>query len=238
MFTNLHLHNCKHLISQCSLTPFSMLVIIIVHMSTGVIEPAVPMESALLLGQALMALSLSMTQSFNPKDVAIFHSGHWHQPWSNICRCWSSQPCTWQTKLKRSSLGPRSQHQLLLIVPPILALPVPSKPVKQWNFCKANWSHCNTLTNKLVKSLLPPDSPNVDPAYQDFCNVIRTAAKHSIPRSHQITTYHVGIYIYIRSEVCSFLEPVLKKLESHPWLGCWVQEPLPDISAVARRKRL
>ena len=32
--------------------PFSMLAILIVHMPTGVIEPAVPMESVLLLGQA------------------------------------------------------------------------------------------------------------------------------------------------------------------------------------------
>ena len=60
-----------------------------------------------------------------------------------------------------------------------------SKPVKQWNFGKANWSCHNTLTNKLAKSLFPPDSPDVDLAYRDFCNVIRTAAKHSIPCSCQ-----------------------------------------------------
>ena len=46
-----------------------MLVILIVSMSTGVIEPAVPMESALLLGQALMALSLSMTQRVWPPFI-------------------------------------------------------------------------------------------------------------------------------------------------------------------------
>ena len=78
----------------------------------------------------------------------------------------------------------RSQHRPSLIVPPRLALPVSSKPVKRWNFRKANWSHYNTLTNKLAKSLLPPDSPDVDLAYQDCgsCNVIRTEAKNSIPR--------------------------------------------------------
>ena len=32
---------------------------------------------------------------------------------------------------------------------------------------------------------LPPDSPDVDLAYQDFCNVIRTAAKNSIPRGRR-----------------------------------------------------
>ena len=43
-----------------------MLAILIVRLSAEVIEPAVPMESALLLGQVLMALSLSTTQSTWP----------------------------------------------------------------------------------------------------------------------------------------------------------------------------
>ena len=43
-----------------------MLAILIVHMLTGVIEPATPMENALLLGQALMVLSLSTTQRIWP----------------------------------------------------------------------------------------------------------------------------------------------------------------------------
>ena len=42
-----------------------------------------------------------------------------------------------------------------------------------------------SLTNKLAKSLLPPDSPDVDLAYQDFCNVIRSATKNSIPRGRR-----------------------------------------------------
>ena len=46
-----------------------MLAILIVRMSTGVIEPAVPMESALLLRQALTALSLSTTQRMRPAFI-------------------------------------------------------------------------------------------------------------------------------------------------------------------------
>ena len=38
---------------------------------------------------------------------------------------------------------------------------------------------------KLAKSLLPPDSPDVDLVCQDFCNVIRTATKNSIPRGRR-----------------------------------------------------
>ena len=50
---------------------------------------------------------------------------------------------------------------------------------------QGNWSHYNALTNKLAKSSFPPDSPDVDLAYQDFCNVIRTATKNSIPRGRR-----------------------------------------------------
>ena len=69
MSKNLHLRDCKRLISQCSLTPFSMLAILIAHMSTEVIEPAVLVESALLLGHALTALFLSTTQRTWPPFI-------------------------------------------------------------------------------------------------------------------------------------------------------------------------
>ena len=54
-------------------------------------------------------------------------------------------------------------------------------PVKRWNFCKAKWSHYIASTNKFAKTLLPPDSLDVDAAYQDFCNTIKKAAKKTIP---------------------------------------------------------
>ena len=47
---------------------------------------------------------------------------------------------------------PRSQHRPSLITPPRFARPVPSKPVKQWNFRKAKWSHYITFTNKLSRT--------------------------------------------------------------------------------------
>ena len=58
-------------------------------------------------------------------------------------------------------------------------------PVKRWNFRKAKWSHYNALTNKFAKTLLPPDSLDVDAAYQHFCNTIKKAAKKIIPRRYQ-----------------------------------------------------
>ena len=41
------------------------------------------------------------------------------------------------------------------------------------------------LTNKFAKTLLPPDSLNVNAAYQDFCNTIKKAAKKTIPRAYR-----------------------------------------------------
>ena len=39
--------------------------------------------------------------------------------------------------------------------------------------------------NKFAKTLLPPDSLDVDAACQDFCNTIKKAAKKTIPRGYQ-----------------------------------------------------
>ena len=80
---------------------------------------------------------------------------------------------------------PRSQNRPSLITPPRLAMAVPSMPVKRWNFHKAKWSHYIALTNKLAKTLLPPDLLDVDAAYQDFCNTIKKATKKTIPRGYR-----------------------------------------------------
>ena len=117
--------------------------------------------------------------------MATFYSGRWNSGTNRNLTFVSVDPDSRVPDTRFLEKFPRSQHRPSLIVPPKLALSVPSKPVKQWNFRKANWSHYNTLTNKLAKRLLPPDSPDVDFAYQNFCNVIRTAAKKSIPRGRR-----------------------------------------------------
>ena len=58
-------------------------------------------------------------------------------------------------------------------------------PVKRWNFHKAKWSHYIALMNKFAKTLLLPDSLDMDVAYQDFCNTIKKAAKKTIPHRYQ-----------------------------------------------------
>ena len=56
---------------------------------------------------------------------------------------------------------------------------------------KAKWSHYIALTNKFAKTLLPPDTLDVDAAYQDFCNTIKKAAKKTISRGYR------NNYLYI-----------------------------------------
>ena len=69
---------------------------------------------------------------------------------------------------------------------------VPSMPVKRWNFRKAKWSHYIALTNKFANTLLPPDSLDVDAAYQDFCNTIKQPKRlsHAVI---EITIFRVGM---------------------------------------------
>ena len=93
----------------------------------------------------------------SPKDAASFHSGRWNT---------STNPDLAFVSIDLNSRLPdrhvlekfsTSQHRPSLITPPRFARPVPSKPVKRWNFCKAKWSHYITLTNKLARTLPPPD---------------------------------------------------------------------------------
>ena len=72
-------------------------------------------------------------------------------------------------------------------------------PVEQWNFRKAKGSHYIALRKKFAKTLLPPDSLDVDAAYQDFCNIIKKAAKKTIPRGYR------NNYIPCREAECESL---------------------------------
>ena len=51
----------------------------------------------------------------------------------------------------------------------------------------------HTLTNKLARTLPPPDSHEMDQAYQRFCNAISTVAKSVSHVADEIIVYHVGI---------------------------------------------
>ena len=112
-----------------------------------------------------------------PKDAASFHFGRWNASTNQALAFASIDLDSRLPDIQILEKFPRSQHRPSLITPPRFARPVPSKPVKQWNFRKAKWSHYIAFTNKLARTLPPPDSLDIDQAYQCFCNAISPAAK-------------------------------------------------------------
>ena len=122
---------------------------------------------------------------YNAKDAASFYSARWNTGTNPDLAFASVGPNSRLPDRRVLDKFPRSQHQPSLITSPRFAMAVPSMPVKQWNFRKANWSQYIALTNKFAKTLLPPDSLDVDAAYQDFCNTIKKAAKNTIPRGYR-----------------------------------------------------
>ena len=130
---------------------------------------------------------------YNAKDVASFYSGRWNTGTNPDLAFASVVPNSRLPDRRVLEKFPRSQHRPSLITPPRFAMAVPSMPVKQWNFRKAKWSHYMSLTNKFAKTLLPPDSLNMDAAYQDFCNTIKKAAKKTIPRGYRNNYIRVGM---------------------------------------------
>ena len=99
---------------------------------------------------------------YNAKDTASFYSSHWNTGTNPDLAFASIGPNSRLLNRHILEKSPRSQHQLSLITQPRFAMVVPSMPVKQWNFRKAKWSHYIALTYKFAKTLLPPDSLDVE----------------------------------------------------------------------------
>ena len=114
---------------------------------------------------------------YNAKDAANFYSGSWNAGTNPDLAFASVGPNSRLPDRRALEKFSRSQHQPSLIIPPRFAMAVPSMPVKRWNFRKAKWSHYIALTTKFSKTLLQPDSFDVDTAYEDFCKIIKKAVK-------------------------------------------------------------
>ena len=178
--TNLHQRGCKFPTLQCSLTLVCMQVTSTAPMSTGVITPTARMETAYWPGQAPIILPFFTI----PRINLAFILGAGTNPDLAFTTIGPDSRLPYRRVLEKF---PRSQHRPSLITPPRLSLPVLGRPVKRWNFRKANWSHYNSLTNKLARNLPSPDSRNVGQAYQDLCNTISKAAKKAIPHGRRNT---------------------------------------------------
>ena len=129
----------------------------------------------------------------NAKDAASFYSGRWNTGTNLDLAFASVDPNSRLSDRRVLEKFPRSQHRPSLITPSRFSMAVPSMPVKQWNFRMAKWSHYIALTNKFAKTLLPPDTLDVDAAYQDFCNTIKKAAKKLSHAGIEINIFRVGM---------------------------------------------
>ena len=178
MSTSHQQHDCELWISQCFLTPVFMLMILTDVMLTGVTTTTVQTVSAWLAGQVLIVLPSYIM----PRTLPVFIPATGTNPDLAFASVGPNSRLPDRRVLEKF---PRSHYRPLLITPPRFAIAVPSMPVKRWNFHKAKWSHFFALKNKFAKTLLPPDSLDVDAAYQNFCNTIKKAAKKTIRHEYQ-----------------------------------------------------
>jgi len=89
------------------------------------------------------------------------------------------------TRTWPSRVSDRTDESLESSTPPRLNFPAHSDPVKRWNFRKADWKRFRLLTDESVERLPPPDIPNIEKAYQDFCESLLSAAKKCIPHGRR-----------------------------------------------------
>ena len=146
---------------------------------------------------------------YNAKNSVSFYSGRWNTGTNPDLAFASVGPNSRLPDRRVLDKFPRSQHRPSLITSTRFAMAVPSMPVAQRNFRNAKWSHYIALTNKFAKTLLPPDSLNVDAAYQDFCNTIKKAAKKTLPsgyRNNYIPSWDAGCKSLYRTFLLSLQE--------------------------------
>ena len=100
----------------------------------------------------------------DPKGNFTFYSGRWKSE-TNPDLAFAKTETSSQLPDRRV-LGkfPRSQYRASLITASY-RITTTSKPVKRWNFCKANWKSYGTITNNLAKKLPLPVARNANTAY-------------------------------------------------------------------------
>ena len=174
--TNLHARDPLQRPFRRSHTPVCMLATSVASMSIGVTTSAD--------GESLdtWATSNNLGLLYDSKQTASFFSRHWNVGTNpDLAFAIFGQ----DSRLPdRRVLGkfPRSQQRPSLITPPRFKVPAHSDPVKRWNFRKADWNRFCLLTSESVESLPPPDTPDIERAYQNFCESLLSVTLQCIPR--------------------------------------------------------
>jgi len=119
---------------------------------------------------------------YNPKKTASFFSRRWNVGTNPDLAFASFGQDSRLPDRRVLEKFPRSQHRPSLITPPRFKVPAHSDTVKRWNLRKADWKCFCLLTGESVKRMPPPDTPDIERAYQDFRESLLSAAKQCIPR--------------------------------------------------------
>ena len=98
--------------------------------------------------------SASGVHLYDPKQPDSFHSGRWNTT-TNADLAFVNLVGPAPSRIILDHF-PKSQHRPSLIISESPISPIPSKPVKRWNFCKANWTRFESLVDSGVDNLPPP----------------------------------------------------------------------------------
>ena len=157
-----------------------MLVTSTANMSTGVTANHFLTVRAWTPGQHLTTLDCCITQ--RNRQFLLSPMERRHQPRPGLRELRPGQPtaghtCSWKVLAVTTSASLHNATEA--------QVPAQSDPVKRWNFRKADWKHFYLLTNESVERLPPPDTSNVERAYQDSCESLLFAAEQCIPRGRR-----------------------------------------------------
>ena len=97
---------------------------------------------------------------FDPKQPDSFHSGRWNTTSNpDLAFAILDGPSPHRTVLDPFL---RSQHRPSLISSDNTIVPIPTKPMKRWNFRKANWTQFTNLVDSEIDTLPSPTSSDPD----------------------------------------------------------------------------
>ena len=129
------------------------------------------------------ASNTDVTLLYDPKQPRSFRSARWGTSTNPDLGFANLGTCASRRVLERF---PKSQHRPSIIESSTTINSVPTRPVKRWNFRKADWAkftyRLNTTANKLPS---PTSEPNT--AYKAWLSTILSAAKKTIPGGAAMT---------------------------------------------------
>jgi len=120
----------------------------------------------------------------DPRGVASFSFHRWNVG-TNTEAFASVGHGNWLPHRRVLGRFPRLQYRLSLITPPGLKVPASNDQVKRWDFRKADWKRFCLLTGESVVRLPPPDTKNIEKAYQELFETLQSAARQYIPHGRR-----------------------------------------------------